>query len=82
MLGHRAGPHVPPHSHIVFPFQVDTSGVLLELPQGGCPWKEHLFSLEKELVLPDPLQLVLFPDRSGQWRVQSVPVGPRSFESR
>ncbi|XP_040510782.1 MYG1 exonuclease [Gallus gallus] len=63
-------------------FEVDTSGVLLELPQGGCPWKEHLFSLEKELVLPDPLQLVLFPDRSGQWRVQSVPVGPRSFESR
>ncbi|XP_052524660.1 MYG1 exonuclease isoform X1 [Tympanuchus pallidicinctus] len=63
-------------------FEVDTSGVMLELPQGGCPWKEHLFSLEKELALPNPLQLVLFPDRSGQWRVQSVPVGPRSFESR
>ncbi|POI21007.1 hypothetical protein CIB84_015246, partial [Bambusicola thoracicus] len=75
-------PHVPPCSHIVFPLQVDRSGVMLELPQGGCPWKEHLFNLEKELALPDLLQLVLFPDRSGQWRVQSVPVGPRSFESR
>lgn len=82
VLGHRAGLHVPPRSRIAFPLQVDTSGVMLELPQGGCPWKEHLFSLEKELALPNPLQLVLFPDRSGQWRVQSVPVGPRSFESR
>ncbi|XP_040395343.1 MYG1 exonuclease isoform X2 [Cygnus olor] len=63
-------------------FEVDASGVLLELPQGGCPWKEHLFGLEEELDLPDPLQLVLFPDRGGQWRVQSVPAGPHTFESR
>ncbi|XP_032060702.1 UPF0160 protein MYG1, mitochondrial [Aythya fuligula] len=63
-------------------FEVDASGAVLELPQGGCPWKEHLFSLEKELELPTPLQLVLFPDRSGQWRVQSVPVGPNTFQSR
>ena len=75
-----AGPpcaqRVPP------PAQVDASGVVLELPQGGCPWKEHVFSLEQELALPDPLQLVLFPDRSGQWRVQSVPAGPHTFQSR
>ncbi|XP_074990143.1 MYG1 exonuclease [Calonectris borealis] len=63
-------------------FEVDASGVVLELPQGGCPWKEHVFSLEQELALPDPLQLVLFPDRGGQWRVQSVPAGPRTFQSR
>ncbi|XP_059688816.1 MYG1 exonuclease [Gavia stellata] len=63
-------------------FEVDASGVVLELPQGGCPWKEHVFSLEQELALPEPLQLVLFPDRSGQWRVQSVPAGPHTFQSR
>lgn len=62
--------------------QVDASGQVLELSQGGCPWKEHLFQLERELALPRPLQLVLFPDRSGQWRVQSVPTAPHSFQSR
>ncbi|KAM6294442.1 LOW QUALITY PROTEIN: MYG1 exonuclease [Aegotheles albertisi] len=63
-------------------FEVDASGAVLELPGGGCPWKEHLFLLERELALPRPLQLVLFPDRGGQWRVQSVPTGPHTFESR
>ncbi|NXI97704.1 MYG1 protein, partial [Psophia crepitans] len=63
-------------------FEVDASGAVLELPQGGCPWKEHVFSLERELALPRPLQMVLFPDRGGQWRAQSVPAGPHTFESR
>ncbi|XP_075301792.1 MYG1 exonuclease isoform X2 [Opisthocomus hoazin] len=63
-------------------FEVDVSGAVLELPRGGCPWKEHVFSLERELALPRPLQLVLFPDRGGQWRVQSVPAGPHTFQSR
>ncbi|XP_030324100.1 UPF0160 protein MYG1, mitochondrial [Calypte anna] len=63
-------------------FEVDPSGAVLELPGGGCPWKEHLLQLEQELQLPQPLLLVLFPDPSGQWRLQSVPVGPHSFQSR
>ncbi|XP_068068575.1 MYG1 exonuclease [Anomalospiza imberbis] len=62
--------------------EVDASGQVLELSQGGCPWKEHVFQLERELALPRPLQLVLFPDRGGQWRVQSVPAAPHSFQSR
>nr|XP_021404234.2 UPF0160 protein MYG1, mitochondrial [Lonchura striata domestica] len=62
--------------------EVDASGQVLELSQGGCPWKEHVFQLERELALPRPLQLVLFPDRGGQWRVQSVPTAPHSFQSR
>lgn len=69
----------PPH---VLPPQVDASGQILELSQGSCPWKEHLFQLEQEMALPRPLQLVLFPDRGGQWRVQSVPIAPHSFQSR
>lgn len=73
---------VPWRRHAAVPLQVDASGVVLELPRGGCPWKEHLFGLEKELALPEPLLLVLFPDRGGQWRVQSVPAGPHTFESR
>lgn len=73
---------MPWRRHAAVPLQVDASGVVLELPRGGCPWKEHLFGLEKELALPEPLLLVLFPDRGGQWRVQSVPAGPHTFESR
>lgn len=72
----------PLYAQRVPPAQVDASGAVLELPQGGCPWKEHVFSLEQELALPEPLQLVLFSDRSGQWRVQSVPAGPHTFQSR
>ncbi|XP_030366222.1 UPF0160 protein MYG1, mitochondrial [Strigops habroptila] len=70
------------HESIRRRFEVDGSGLVLELPQGGCPWKEHVFRLERELALPQPLLLVLFPDRGGQWRVQSVPAGPHSFQSR
>lgn len=73
---------LPPCPQRVPPPQVDTSGQILELSQGGCPWKEHLFQLERELALPRPLQLVLFLDRGGQWRVQSVPTAPHSFQSR
>ncbi|XP_065718244.1 MYG1 exonuclease isoform X2 [Patagioenas fasciata] len=63
-------------------FQVDASGAVLELPGGGCPWKEHVFQLEQELALPAPIQLVLYPDGAGQWRLQSVPTGPHTFQSR
>lgn len=61
---------------------MDPSGAVLELPAGGCPWQEHVLALERELALPRPLQLVLFPDGHGQWRLQSVPVAPHSFQSR
>ncbi|XP_061203220.1 MYG1 exonuclease [Neopsephotus bourkii] len=70
------------HESIQRRFEVDSSGSVLELPQAGCPWQELLFRLERELALPQPLLLVLFPDRAGQWRVQSVPTAPHSFRSR
>jgi uncharacterized UPF0160 family protein len=48
------------------------------------PWKEHLFELEAEArVTADAQPLyVVYPDESGKWRVQAVPVSPESFESR
>ncbi|XP_038608331.1 MYG1 exonuclease [Tachyglossus aculeatus] len=63
-------------------FQVDPSGRVLELAEGGCPWKDHLFRLEAGLDPPRRLDFVLFPDQSGQWRVQCVPENPQSFRSR
>ncbi|XP_030633296.1 MYG1 exonuclease [Chanos chanos] len=62
--------------------QVDPSGEVVVLAQGGCPWKEHLFSLEKELKVETPIKFVLYPDQNGQWRVQCVPAGLNTFQNR
>lgn len=63
-------------------FQVDPSGEVVELAQGGCPWKEHLFCLESELCPPASITFVIYTDAAGQWRVQCVPKEPHSFQSR
>ncbi|KAM6947308.1 MYG1 exonuclease isoform 1-T2 [Lycodopsis pacificus] len=62
--------------------QVDPSGEVVLFSQGGCPWKEHLFSLEKELKVESPIKFVLYPDQNGQWRVQCVPAGLNTFQNR
>jgi hypothetical protein len=33
---------------------VHPSGRVIELPKGGCPWKEHLYRLEEEMGKEDP----------------------------
>nr|XP_057911704.1 UPF0160 protein MYG1, mitochondrial [Doryrhamphus excisus] len=62
--------------------KVDPSGQVLLFSQGGCPWKEHLFALEKELQVETPIKFVLYPDQNGQWRVQCVPAGLNTFQNR
>ncbi|KAL0978881.1 hypothetical protein UPYG_G00177070 [Umbra pygmaea] len=62
--------------------QADPSGEVMVLSQGGCPWKEHLFSLEKELNVETSIKFVLYPDQNGQWRVQCVPAGLHTFNNR
>lgn len=47
--------------------------------------QEHLFDLEAELGISASSQpiYVLYPDETANnWRIQAVPVGPDSFESR
>nr|XP_060618823.1 MYG1 exonuclease [Anolis sagrei ordinatus] len=63
-------------------FEVDPSGEILVLAQGGCPWKEHLFTLEQEMDLKKPLKFILYTDQGGQWRVQCVPSGLHTFKNR
>lgn len=36
----------------------------------GCPWKEHLFDIEKEKDIELPIKFVLYPDQAQNWRVQ------------
>ncbi|KAM5179439.1 MYG1 exonuclease [Mantella aurantiaca] len=62
--------------------QVENSGEVVILAQGGCPWKEHLFQVEKELSLEKQIKYVIYPDQSGKWRVQCVPTGPNTFQNR
>uniref|UniRef100_A0A8C1BJJ1 Uncharacterized protein n=1 Tax=Cyprinus carpio carpio TaxID=630221 RepID=A0A8C1BJJ1_CYPCA len=62
--------------------EVDPSGEIVLLAQGGCPWKEHLFVLEKELKVDVSIKFVLYSDQSGHWRVQCVPAGLNTFQNR
>lgn len=72
----------PPSRHTLPPFQVDSSGEIVELAKGGCPWKEHLYHLESELSPAAAITFVIYTDQAGQWRVQCVPKEPHSFQSR
>uniref|UniRef100_A0A4W3JBW5 Myg1 exonuclease n=1 Tax=Callorhinchus milii TaxID=7868 RepID=A0A4W3JBW5_CALMI len=63
-------------------YEEDPSGEILVMARGGCPWKEHLFNLEKELKVEKPIKFVLYVDQSGQWRVQCVPKGLHTFQNR
>lgn len=62
---------------------VHASGKVLRLPQ-FCPWKGHLFDLEKEgeLCAKGEVFYVLYGDSGGKWRIQAVPEAPDSFTSR
>lgn len=63
---------------------IDESGSILLLTR-YCPWKSHLYDLEKELGIPKDNQVkyVVYEDsKEKKWRIQAVSVTPSSFESR
>ncbi|KAK6457888.1 metal-dependent protein hydrolase [Scheffersomyces xylosifermentans] len=62
-------------------FNVDTSGEILVLEQ-FCPWKEHLYAIEKDNNAQGEIKFVLFKDSSEKWRVSTVSVTASSFEFR
>ncbi|CAK9438540.1 uncharacterized protein LODBEIA_P27640 [Lodderomyces beijingensis] len=62
-------------------FDVDESGEILVLSQ-FCPWKEHLYAIEKDAKQEGAIKFVLFKDSSGKWRVSTVSVTSSSFEFR
>jgi len=73
------------HKSIQNRFNIHPSGKVLEFDQGGVPWKEHLFELEKENDLTSDdsrILYVIYTDQNGMWRIQCVPVRPKSFENR
>ncbi|KAH7944500.1 hypothetical protein HPB52_020459 [Rhipicephalus sanguineus] len=63
--------------------QVGDAGSIMIMERGGCPWKDHLLTLEEELSIPGEVKMVLYQDQDGSsWRVQGVPVALGSFECR
>ena len=62
-------------------FEIDPSGEIMILDQ-FCPWKEHLYSIEKDNNAEGQIKFVLFADSSGKWRVLTVSVTLTSFEFR
>ncbi|KKK24957.1 UPF0160 domain protein [Aspergillus rambellii] len=69
--------------------EVHPSGRILVLPQGGVPWKEHLYNFEREAAGSDSeaeqVYYVLYPESAtegAKWRVQCVSVNEGSFVSR
>ncbi|KAL4919277.1 metal-dependent protein hydrolase [Aspergillus aurantiobrunneus] len=72
--------------------EVHPSGKIMVLPQGGVPWKEHLYNFEKEAKAANQgaeaereVSYVLYPESAtegSKWRVQAVSVNEGSFVSR
>jgi len=60
--------------------EVESSGAIAIL-NDFCPWKSHLFDIEKERGIEGEIQYVIFGDKS-DWRIQSVPLTQQSFDSR
>ena len=51
----------------------------------GCPWKDHLYTIEKETGTEGQVLYVLYPENEAEdsrWRIQAVGVSKDSFESR
>ncbi|XP_076471968.1 MYG1 exonuclease-like isoform X2 [Babylonia areolata] len=62
--------------------EVDSSGQIMVMDEGGAPWKDHLFTIEEELSISPPIKYVLYADNNGNWRVQCVPLKLGSFDNR
>lgn len=60
---------------------VHPCGKVIRLPNSGCPWKTHLYELERKLSI-DLVSFVLFADTAGMWRVQAVTQEGTEFSNR
>merc|ERR1719263_1688693 len=61
---------------------VHPSGQIICFKDGGCPWKTHLYELERQHSLETLIKFVLYQDSSGMWRVQAVTEEGTDFTNR
>jgi len=62
-------------------FDVHKSGRVIHLSQ-QCPWKTHLYDLERELKIEGQILFVLYGDLNGNYRIQCVSKESSGFENR
>jgi uncharacterized UPF0160 family protein len=60
----------------------DPEGRLVIFENSGCPWKEHLFTIEKQLNIEGNILYVIYKNKPTDWRIQCVPVSSSSFTNR
>ena len=62
--------------------KVHPSGAIMLLDR-PCPWKSHVYKIEKEIGKPGKMLYVIYQDESSkQFRVQAVGVEGTQFDSR
>ena len=68
--------------------QYDPQGRIMVIPQqadGGAPWGDHLYTLEREHGCEGQVLYVLFAEngeKDSKWRIRAVSVSGDSFENR
>ena len=62
-------------------FDLDPSGEIILLSQ-HCPWKEHLYDIEKEREMIGVVKYVLYQDSNDAWRLQCVSKELQRFVNR
>lgn len=63
-------------------YTVHESGEVIMFPNGGMPWKQHLYELEKKHNVDPLVKFVLYTDQAGMWRIQAVTVEGKAFTNR
>lgn len=74
--------YITVYNSIIKRSDVHESGKIVLLEGEGCPWKEHLLNIEKELGIENEIKFVLVKTKSEGYRVQTVPDSPGSFDFR
>ena len=58
------------------------SAEVIVLEHSGCPWKTHLYQLERKHAVTKLVKFVLYIDSAGMWRVQAVTAEGPAFTNR
>eukprot|EP00316_Scyphosphaera_apsteinii_P023982 CAMPEP_0119307864 /NCGR_PEP_ID=MMETSP1333-20130426/8236_1 /TAXON_ID=418940 /ORGANISM="Scyphosphaera apsteinii, Strain RCC1455" /LENGTH=342 /DNA_ID=CAMNT_0007311501 /DNA_START=159 /DNA_END=1187 /DNA_ORIENTATION=+ len=61
---------------------VHASGEVICFSNGGCPWKTHLYELERAHNITALIKFVLYEDSAKMWRVQAVTKEGTAFTNR
>lgn len=62
--------------------EYDSSGKIIYLEHGGTPWKQHIYTIERELKLDENILYVLYQSEPDNFRVHTVSVEGTAYTNR